>query len=51
MAGDCGQRAQVETAKCRCKAIIDPCLRGRSFTGQQDEAVAGVAVHNRMLHT
>jgi hypothetical protein len=33
----------------RYKAIIGPCLRARSFSGQQAEAVVGVAVLNRML--
>jgi hypothetical protein len=44
-----GQRALVETAMGRYKAIIDPCLRARSFSGQQAEAAVGVAVLNRML--
>ena len=44
-----GQRALVETAMGRYKAIIGPCLRARSFTGQQSEAAVGVAVLNRML--
>jgi transposase len=44
-----GQRALVETAMGRYKAIIGPRLRARSFSGQQAEAVVGVAVLNRML--
>src|ERR1035437_8766689 len=46
---DYGQRALVETAMGRYKAIIGPCLRARSFSGQQTEAAVGVAVLNRML--
>ena len=46
---DYGQRALVETAMGRYKAIIGPCLRARSFSGQKAEAVVGVAVLNRML--
>jgi hypothetical protein len=46
---DYGQRALVETAMGRYKAIIGPCLRARSFSGQQAEAAVGVAVLNRML--
>ena len=46
---DYGQRALVETAMGRYKAIIGPRLRARSFAGQQAEAAAGVAVLNRML--
>src|ERR1035438_6667917 len=48
---DYGQRALVETAMGRYKAIIGPRLRARSFTfsGQQAEAAVGVAVLNRML--
>ena len=46
---DYGQRALVETAMGRYKAIIGPCLRARSFSGQQSEAAVGVAVLNRML--
>src|ERR1017187_8319616 len=46
---DYGQRAPVEPAMGRYKAIIGPRLRGRSFAGQQAEAAAGVAVLNRML--
>jgi hypothetical protein len=33
----------------RYKAIIGPCLRARSFSGQKAEAAVGVAVLNRML--
>jgi hypothetical protein len=33
----------------RYKAIIGPCLRAPSFSGQKVEAAAGVAVLNRML--
>jgi transposase len=47
---DYGQRALVETAMGRYKAIIGPCLRARSFRGQQAEAAVGVAVLNRMLN-
>jgi hypothetical protein len=32
---DYGQRALVETAMGRYKAIIRPCLRARSFSGQK----------------
>ncbi|MGB8479551.1 MAG: transposase [Acidobacteriaceae bacterium] len=46
---DYGRRALVETAMGRYKAIIGPCLRARSFSGQQAEAAVGVAVLNRML--
>src|ERR1035437_3058183 len=46
---DYGQRALVETAMGQYKAIIGPRLRARSFSGQQAEAVVGVAVLNRML--
>jgi transposase len=46
---DYGQRALVETTMGRYKAIIGPCLRARSFSGQQTEAAVGVAVLNRML--
>jgi transposase len=46
---DYGRRALVETAMGRYKAIIGPRLRARSFSGQQAEAVVGVAVLNRML--
>jgi hypothetical protein len=46
---DYGQRALVETAMGRYKAIIGARLRARSFAGQQAEATAGVAVLNRML--
>jgi transposase len=46
---DYGQRALVETAMGRYKAIIGPCLRARSFSGQKAEAAVGVAVLNRML--
>jgi hypothetical protein len=34
----------------RYKAIIGPCLRARSFSGQQAEAAIGVAVLNRMMN-
>jgi hypothetical protein len=44
-----GQRALVETAMGRYKAIIGPCLRARSFSGQTAEAAVAVAVLNRML--
>jgi transposase len=46
---DYGQRALVETAMGRYKAIIGPCLRARSFSGQKAEAAVAVAVLNRML--
>jgi transposase len=46
---DYGQRALVETAMGRYKAIIGPCLRARSFSGQKAEAAVGLAVLNRML--
>jgi hypothetical protein len=46
---DYGQRALVETAMGRYKAIIGPRLRARSFSGQKVEATIGVAVLNRML--
>jgi hypothetical protein len=46
---DYGQRALVETTMGRYKAILGPCLRARSFSGQQAEAAVGVAVLNRML--
>ena len=46
---DYGQRALVETAMGRYKAIIGPRLRARSFSGRQAEAAVGVAVLNRML--
>jgi hypothetical protein len=48
---DYGQRALIETAMGRYKAIIGPCLRARSFPGQKAEAAVGVAVLNRMLDT
>jgi hypothetical protein len=48
---DYGQRALVETAMGRYKAIIGPCLRARSFSGQTAEAAVGVVVLNRMLGT
>ncbi len=35
----------------RYKAILGPCLRARSFSGQLAEAAVGVAVLNRMLGT
>jgi transposase len=44
-----GRRALVETAMGRYKTIIGPCLRARSFAGQQAEAAIGGAVLNRML--
>jgi len=44
-----GQRALVETAMGRYKAIIGPRLRARSSSGQMAEAAVGVAVLNRML--
>ena len=47
---DNGQRALVETALGRYKAIVGPRLRARSFSGQQVEAAVGVAVLNRMLY-
>ena len=47
---DYGQRALVETAMGRYKAIIGPRLRARSFSGQKVEAGVGVAVLNRMPH-
>jgi hypothetical protein len=47
---DYGQRALVETAMGRYKAILGPCLRARSFSGQKAEAAVGVAVLNRMLN-
>jgi hypothetical protein len=46
---DYGQRALVETAMGRYKAIIGPRLRARSFSGQQAEAAVSVAILNRML--
>jgi hypothetical protein len=46
---DYGQRALVETAMGRYKAIIGPRLRVRNFSGQQAEAAVGVAILNRML--
>ena len=46
---DYGQRALVETAMGRYKAIIGPWLRARSLIGQRAEAAVGVAVLNRML--
>jgi hypothetical protein len=48
---DYGRRALVETAMGRYKAILGPCPRARSFSGQQAEAAVGVAVLNRMLGT
>ena len=45
-----GQRALVETAMGRYKAIVGPCLRARSFSGQNVEVRVGVVVLNRMLH-
>jgi hypothetical protein len=47
---DYGQRALVETAMGRYKAIIGPRLRARSFSGQQAEAAVAVAILNRMLN-
>jgi hypothetical protein len=47
---DYGRRALAETAMGRYKAIIGPCLRARSFSGQQAEAAIGVAVLNRMMN-
>ena len=47
---DYGQRALVETAMGRYKAIIGPRLRARSFSGQKAEAAVGAAVLNRMLY-
>jgi transposase len=47
---DYGQRALVETTIGRYKAIIGPCLRAHSFSGQKAEATVGVAVLNRMLN-
>jgi len=47
---DYGQRALVETAMGRYKAILGTCLRARSFSGQKAEAAIGVAVLNRMLN-
>jgi transposase len=46
---DYGKRALVETAMGRYKAIIGPCLRARSLSGQKAEAAVAVAVLNRML--
>ena len=46
---DYGQRALVETAIGRYKAIVGPRRRARTFSGQQAEAAVGVAVLNRML--
>jgi hypothetical protein len=46
---DYGQRALVETAMGRYKAVIGPRLRARSFSGQQAEAAVSVAILNRML--
>jgi Transposase DDE domain len=46
-----GRRARVEIAMGRYKAIIGPCLRARSFSGRQAEALVGVAVLNCMLRT
>ncbi|MGC9293437.1 MAG: hypothetical protein ACP5EP_12085 [Acidobacteriaceae bacterium] len=44
-----GQRALVETTRVRYQAVLGPCLRERSFSGQQAEAAACVAVLHRML--
>ena len=44
---DYGQRALVETAMGRYKAIIGSRLRARSLIGQRAEAAFGVAVLNR----
>jgi hypothetical protein len=46
---DYRQRALVETAIGRYKAIIGPRLPARSSSGQQAETAVGVAVLNRML--
>ena len=46
---DYGQRALVATAMRRYKAIIVPCLRARSSSGEKGKAAVGVAVLNRML--
>jgi hypothetical protein len=47
---DYGQQALVETAMGRYKAILGPCLRVRSSSGQKVEAAVGVAVLNQMLN-
>ncbi|MCY0096977.1 IS5 family transposase [Hoeflea ulvae] len=44
-----GKRALVETAMGRCKGIIGPRLRARSFLAQQTGAAIGVTILNRML--
>jgi len=46
---DYGQRALVETAMGRYKAIIGSRLPALSFDGQKAEAAVGMAVLNRML--
>jgi len=42
-------RCKTSTGMSQYKAIAGPCLRARSFSGQQAEAAVGVAVLNRML--
>ena len=44
-----GRRSRVETAMGRCKRIVGPQFRARSFGGQRTEAAIGVAVLCRML--
>ena len=44
-----GQRALVETAMGRYKALIGERLRSRGLAAQKTEAAIGVAVLNRML--
>jgi hypothetical protein len=44
---DYGQRALIETAMGRYKALIGPRLRARTFSGQQAEAAVGVTVSFR----
>ena len=44
-----GQRALVETAMGRYKALIGERLRGRGDAARPTEAVVGAAVLNRML--
>ena len=44
-----GRRSLAETAMGRYKAIIGPCLRALSFSGQQAETAVGLTVLNRML--
>jgi hypothetical protein len=48
-ATDYGQRALVETAMGRYKALIGSRLLARSHSGQQAEAAVGVAILNHML--